>query len=254
MIDLHTHLLPGVDDGARSGEQAVQVLERMADSGVTDVCLTPHLLASALGRGVPSTHDRAYAALTKPSGKMPRLHRGAEVMLDRPLERGVASERTATLGGSRYLLVEFPRLVTFGAVTQALGRVIEIGLIPVLAHPERYACCSVGAVQRWKELGALMQVDATTLITLHGRGNRARRLLGEGLADILASDNHGDTRMMTGAVNLLVEQNGDLQATLLTERNPGAMLTDEALEPVPPFQIRTSWIQRMRGLLEREDR
>jgi protein-tyrosine phosphatase len=254
VIDLHTHLLPGVDDGARSGEQAVQVLERMAASGVTDVCLTPHLLASALGRGVPSTHDRAHAALTKPSGKMPRLHRGAEVMLDRPIERGVASERTATLGGSRYMLVEFPRLAVYGAVIQALGRVIEIGLIPVLAHPERYACCSVGAARRWKELGALMQVDATTLLSLHGRGNRARRLVEEGLADILASDNHGDTRMMTGAVDLLIEQNGDLQATLLTERNPGAMLADEALEPVPPFQIRTSWIQRMRGLLEREDR
>ncbi len=254
MIDLHSHLLPGVDDGARSAEQAVEVLERMATSGVTDVCLTPHLLASTLGRGIPSTHDRAYAALMKQAGEMPQLHRGAEVMLDRPVEPCVASERTATLGGSRYLLVEFPRLVVFSAVIQALGRVIEIGLIPVLAHPERYACCSVGAVQRWKELGALMQVDATTLLSPHGRGNRARNLVGEGLADILASDNHGDTRMMTGAVDLLTEQNGDLQVTLLTERNPGAMLADEALEPVPPFQIHTSWIQRVRGLLEREDR
>lgn len=253
MIDLHTHLLPGVDDGARSAEQAAQVLKRMAGAGVTDICLTPHVLSSMLGRGVPSTHDHAYAGLTPLAGETPRLHRGAEVMLDRPLDPGVASERTATLGGSRYLLVEFPRLVVFGAVIQALTRVIEIGLVPVLAHPERYACCTVGAVRQWKELGALMQVDATTLLSLHGRGNRARRLVGEGLADLLASDNHGDNRMMTGAVDLLVEQNGDLQASLLTERNPEAILANEALEAVPPFPIRTSWLQRMRGLLEREE-
>ena len=254
MIDLHSHLLPGVDDGARSVDQAAPVLAQMAASGITDVCLTPHLLASTLGQGIPASHDRAFEVLREQVGDSPRLHRGAEVMLDRPLESGVASERMATLAGSRYMLVEFPRLVAYGAVVQALQRVVDIGLVPILAHPERYACCTVGAVQRWRELGARMQVDATTVLSLHGRGNRARRLLDEGLADLLASDNHGDERMLTGAANLLVEQNGALQASILTDRNPEAILADEDLEPVPPFSMRTSWIERVRGLLERGDR
>jgi len=226
----------------------------MAADGVTDLCLTPHLLGSTLGQGIPASHDRAFEVLREQVADSPRLHRGAEIMLDRPLEPGVASERAATLGGSRYMLVEFPRLVVFGAVVQALQRVVDIGLVPILAHPERYACCTAGAVRRWRELGARMQVDATTMLSLHGRGNRARRLLEEGLADLLGSDNHGDERMLTGAVNLLVEQNGALQATILTERNPGAILADEELEPVPPFSIRRSWIERVRGLLERGDR
>ncbi len=254
MIDLHSHLLPGVDDGARTPEQATAVLGRMAAAGVSDLCLTPHLLASALARGMPASHERAFQTLQQHAREAPRLHRGAEVMLDRPLEAGVASERSATLGGSRYILVEFPRLVVFGTVVEALRRVVDIGLVPIVAHPERYACCTVGAVSRWRELGARMQVDATTVLSPHGRGNRARRLIGEGLADLLASDNHGDDRMLTGAVDLLVEQDGGLQATILTERNPGAILADGEIEPVPPFVIRASWIERVRGLLERGDR
>jgi hypothetical protein len=66
-------------------------------------------------------------------------------MLDRPLPGEVAADRRVTLGGSRYILVEFPRLITFQAVAAALRRVIETGLVPVLAHPER-ACCSPEAV------------------------------------------------------------------------------------------------------------
>ena len=63
MIDLHSHLLPGVDDGARTPEQAVAVLGRMAAAGVSDLCLTPHLLASALARGMPASHERAFQTL-----------------------------------------------------------------------------------------------------------------------------------------------------------------------------------------------
>ncbi len=254
MIDLHSHLLPGVDDGAQSVEEAAVVLKAMAANGITELCLTPHLLASALPHGVPASHDQAFAALmARPEAHTVRLHRGAEVMLDRPLEDGVGQERAATLGGSRYLLVELPRLVAFGTVANALARVVETGLVPVLAHPERYSCCSNGAVRRWKEIGAAIQVDAITLLSVYGRGNRARQLLEEGLADILAADNHGDTRLLSEAAQFLVEQGGDLQARLLTEQNPAAMLADAAVEPVPPFEIKTTWLQRLRGLLEREE-
>ena len=63
MIDLHSHLLPGVDDGSRSVQQSVGVLEDLARHGVTDLCLTPHATASKVDQGVPEDHDRAYEAL-----------------------------------------------------------------------------------------------------------------------------------------------------------------------------------------------
>lgn len=253
MIDLHSHLLPAVDDGSRSVEQSVAVLRMLAEQGVTDVALTPHFLASRAGEGVPASHDRAFDLLRAAAPGAVRLHRGAEVMLDRPLPAAVAERRAVTLGGSRHLLVEFPRLVAYQTVANALHHVTQLGLVPLLAHPERYACCSPGAVEAWRRTGALMQVDATTLARGGPRGERARRLLGRGLADILAADNHGDRRGLALARELLLEHGGEAQAELLLAANPAAILADRAVEAVPPLVLRPTLRERLRRIFQRED-
>jgi protein-tyrosine phosphatase len=249
VIDLHSHLLPGVDDGSRSVEQSVHVLREMARAGITDLCLTPHVRAQQVPSAPPAAHERAFAALRAAAPDIPRLHRGAEVMLDRPLPQDVDLRRIS-LAGSRYLLVEFPRLVALDAVVIALGRILDERLVPLLAHPERYSCCSPEAVTRWRDLGARMQVDATTLVMPQARGRRARELVAAGLADILAGDNHGDDRSIGTGSRFLVAQDGPEQADLLVTHNPAAILRDEPLEPVPPLAIRRSWMQRIRQLLE----
>jgi protein-tyrosine phosphatase len=250
VIDLHSHLLPAVDDGSRSVAQSVKVMKEMAAHGVTDVCLTPHLRAGQLAGAPPRPHDDAFAALQAEAPPLPRLHRGAEVMLDRPLPVTGESLRRYTIGGTRYILVEFPRMVAHDTVTIALSRVVDVGLQPLLAHPERYTCCSPDAVARWRELGARMQVDATTLLSTQSRGQRARALVSAGLADILAADNHGDDRNIATGRTFLEAQDGAEQAELLTVLNPRAILDDEPLTPVPPVEIRRSWMQRLRQLLE----
>jgi protein-tyrosine phosphatase len=250
VIDLHSHLLPAVDDGSRSVDQSVKVLRELDHLGLTDICLTPHLRAGEAGQGPPEQHERAYQALAAAAPPKPRLHRGAEIMLDRPLAGPPATIRRVTLGGTRYILVEFPRLVTLDTVTIALGRVAEMDLVPVLAHPERYSCCTPEAVARWRERGAKMQVDATTLLSPQTRGQRARALLRQGLADILAGDNHGDQRSIAAGADFLRAQQGEEHSELLTIHNPGAILQDAELLPVPPIQIRSSWMQRIREMLE----
>jgi protein-tyrosine phosphatase len=171
-------------------------------------------------------------------------------MLDRPITRPVALARNVTLGGTGYILVEFPRLVAYDLITNALTQVLEQGLIPVLAHPERYSSCSVEAVRHWKSLGAKMQVDATTLLTSQARGQRARQLVGEGLADILAGDNHGDERTVATGARFLRAQGGDEQVELLAVLNPGAILADRPVTPVAPLRIRQSWMRRIKEFLE----
>jgi protein-tyrosine phosphatase len=249
VIDLHSHLLPGVDDGSRTVEQSLKVLHEMAGLGITDVCLTPHLRAQQAADGPPPRHDDAFEALRARAPELPRLHRGAEVMLDRPLALESRKIRENTLGGTRYVLVEFPRLVALEAVTNALTRVREAGLVPVLAHPERYTCCSVEAATHWRGLGAVMQVDATTLHSTQARGQRARQLVSRGLGDIQAGDNHGDDRTIAGGAEFLRDQDGTEQAELLTVRNPAAILRDEPLVAVPPLTIRRTWTQRIRYML-----
>ncbi len=250
MIDLHSHLLPAVDDGSRSVEQSVKVLFEMARQGVTDVCLTPHLLSGRAEAGPPLTHSSAFEALQAQAPQMPRLHRGAEIMMDRPITRPVAVSRNVTLAGTRFILVEFPRLVAYDTVVNALSQVVDLGLIPILAHPERYSCCSVEAVRHWRTIGARTQVDATTLLASQARGQRARLLVSEGLADILAGDNHGDSRTVATGARFLRAQDGFDQVDLLVRRNPAAILADGDLTPVPPLRIRQSWMSRIKQFLE----
>lgn len=252
MIDLHSHLLPAVDDGSRSVEQSVRVLRELAEQGVTDICLTPHLRAGQAAEGPPAAQDHAFAALAPAAPDLPRLHRGAEVMLDRPLTTSPEQLRRITLGGTRYILVEFPRMVALDTVTNALTRVRDLGLIPLLAHPERYSCCSLEAVARWRALGACMQVDGPTLATRQARGHRARDLVSHGLADIIAGDNHGDERSIAEGHRFLLAQEAEEQAELLARANPGAILADAPLTPVPPVIIKSTWMQRLMSLLERD--
>jgi protein-tyrosine phosphatase len=253
VIDLHSHLLPAVDDGARTVEQAVTTLREMARHGVTDVCLTPHLTVTQAEHGVPARHDTAFEALQAAAPRSPRLHRGAEVMLDRPLSATAAGHAGIRLGGTRYMLVEFPRLVAGGTVSNALARVLELGLVPVLAHPERYTCCSPAAVHRWRSMGALMQVDATTLLSPQARGARARQLVAAGLADVLAADNHGDARMLLTGRRMLEDHGGAAQADLLTTRNPAAILADQTTQLAEPLELKTSLLERLRRLLSSGD-
>ncbi len=253
MIDLHSHLLPGVDDGSRTVARSVVVLRHLAELGLTDICLTPHLTASRAEHGIPPAYDTAFAALLAAAPPGVRLHRGAEIMLDRPFSAAAASNRALTLGGSRYVLVEFPRIVPRDTVLTALTQVAASGLVPVLAHPERYSSCSVDAASAWRRAGAKLQVDATTVLMKTPRADRARELIGAGLADIFAADNHGDDRSLAGAAEALAAEGAKEQADLLTVGNPRAILEDRELTPVEPVTLRSSWTRRLRRFFDTGD-
>ncbi|HEV8151038.1 MAG TPA: CpsB/CapC family capsule biosynthesis tyrosine phosphatase [Gemmatimonadales bacterium] len=250
MIDLHCHLLPGVDDGSRSLEQSVRVLEAMREGGVTAVCLTPHLSMGRLAAGGrPASHDAAFDSLSAKAPEAIALYRGVELMLDRPVSAELLDHPGVRLGTTRYVLVEFPPALAVPAISSALRHVSELGLLPLLAHPERYAGCRPETVREWKAAGAVMQVDATTLLVTSGRGQRARALLEHGLADIIAADNHGDDRMLGTAYRYLCEHDGEQQADLLTRHNPAAILAEQPLEPVPPLAIKLPLFDRLKQLL-----
>jgi len=251
VIDLHCHLLPGVDDGSRSVDQSVGVLRRWAEQGVTAVCLTPHMTVSKAAKGVPGEWDDAFEKLTRAAPIEVKLYRGCEMMLDRPITEA-ACDRRFTLGGTRYMLVEFSRLVAEGAALNALSHVARQGIVPVLAHPERYTICSPEAVRRWKGAsGALMQVDATTMVQPQSRGTRARRLLAAGLVDIVAADNHGDDRSMATAREVLSDHS-DAIADLLLVHNPAAILADGPTEGIPPVKLKESLLTRIKTLFDQD--
>ncbi|MES2522243.1 MAG: CpsB/CapC family capsule biosynthesis tyrosine phosphatase [Gemmatimonadota bacterium] len=244
MIDIHSHLLPGVDDGSPSFEVSLPVLERFADDGVTVLVCTPHLNAS---RATSAPYAEYVAILEELRARAPstiELRMGWEIMLDSPGTDLSGPE--LCLGDSRALLVEFTRGGLPPGGTHELRRIARLGRTPVLAHPERYYGCTLDHVKEWRSFGVVIQTDVSVLMGRGAPADLARAMLSHGYIDVLASDNHGDHRALSTVRDWLIERGGEEQVDLLTHHNAELVLANEEPLPVPP--LRPGLVSRIRGI------
>lgn len=259
MIDFHNHLVPGVDDGAASLDESRAALEAYRAQGVEAVVATPHLKASLVD--TPEAFDaylasvdtawtelRAMAAAEFPGM---RLERGFEVMLDTPAPR--LGDPRLRLAGTSFVLVEFPFMSVPPNAENTLFELKVSGWTPVIAHPERYANADAEgrAAEGWKRVGALLQVNAGSVLGKYGPEARERAwsLLGRGLADFVASDYHARGTLHLGPCReVLARAGGDAQVRLLMDDNPARLLAGEAPLPVPALtRRRRSFWSRLFG-------
>lgn len=254
MVDLHCHFVPGVDDGARDVEEALAQLRAYDRLGIRTVVTTPHLAASAAHGewrdGIEAAFFELRAAAAQECPAID-LSRSFEFRLDDP--DADLSDRSIGLGDGGRLLVEFPMLAMPAYPDRMLEIVLAEGWVPVLAHPERYAGVerSFGWIDRWRDMGALMCVNAGSLWGAHGPEAQrvAHRMLEESLVDLVASDNHarpGRTNTVREAWDFLAEAGCEEQATLLTSVNPAAVLSGEEPVAVPPCALRSGLVDRLR--------
>ncbi len=248
MIDIHTHLLPGVDDGSPSVDVSTRVLTRMGCDGVSVLVCTPHLRATEAAQTGPGTHADVFASLVQHAPERPRLLRGYEIMLDAP---GIDLRAPHLhLGGSSAVLVEFPRMQVPVGSAKELLRLRLSGVVPVLAHPERYHGCTVEMVEEWRGVGAVIQTDTAVLLGSGGSSALARTLLERGLVDCLSSDNHGDHRSLAQAAQWLREMDAGEHARMLTHVNAERLLTGQPILPVAPLPaLDRGMLARLRDLL-----
>jgi protein-tyrosine phosphatase len=248
VIDIHSHLIPGVDDGARTLGESLPVLERFGRDGVEVVVCTPHLLATDAQRVDDARYAAVFDELVRHAPARPRLLRGWEIMLDAPGQDLTGAH--LGLGGSNALLVEFPRLNVPARATQELFRIRGSGRVPVVAHPERYWGCTAERVAEWRGAGAAIQLDAAMMLSGGPVGRLARTLLERGLVDCIASDNHGDVRALLPARRWLEEAGAAEQAELLTRANAERLLAGQPTIPVAPLErIERGMLARFRELL-----
>ncbi|MGD2153235.1 MAG: hypothetical protein PVG79_08180 [Gemmatimonadales bacterium] len=232
---MHTHLIPGVDDGAPDLESALQVLQAFFDDGVRSVAATPHLNASNLNGSRRALADETWPGLARAArDRFPgvTLYRGYEIQLDVPeLDLGDPGLR---LAGSRYALVEFYAFTVPEGSTEALARIADDKYVPIIVHPERYWGYDrgYGVVADWRAAGALVQLNSGSLLGEYGENVRlvAHQFLAEGRVDLIASDNHARPERspsLRAAWDYLVAEGLEEQARLLLATNPQRILRDE---------------------------
>jgi protein-tyrosine phosphatase len=249
VIDIHTHLLPGVDDGSQSFETSASVLARFALEGVHTVVCTPHLDASRAGDAPVAYYGELLAALRAhaPRSDTFRLLSGWEIKLDRP---GCDLTRPAlALGESRAVLVEFPYGPLPPGANEEIARLCASGIVPVVAHPDRYHECTTAHVRAWRASGAVIQTDGRMLLGGGPHADFAHALVEQGLIDVLASDNHGDLRSVATVRAWLQELGSGEAAELLTLENPRRVLANERPLPVPSIAIQRGLLRRLRDLM-----
>lgn len=246
MIDLHSHLLPGVDDGSKSVEMSMPVLERFVEDGVECLMLTPHLNASEAARAPYERNLAIFDELRCVAPQALELRLGWEIMLDEP-KVDLRAPHFA-LGGSKAVLVEFPRMGVPLAAGDELYRLHCSGVVPLLAHPERYWGCTVERVAEWRRAGAVIQMDTAGLLGSSSVGKLSRALVEQGLVDLFASDNHGDSRSLATARDWLLEVATPEHAELLTRTNARRLLDGQPVMPVPPLPKASGVFGRLREL------
>lgn len=247
MIDIHTHLLPGVDDGSPNADHSAMVVARLHAEGVRGIVCTPHLNASHAADAPFAHHDWLLAHLRESAPAGLALYPGFEIMLD----SAVFDLTDARLGlaGSRARLVEFTRRGLPPNATEQLLRVRSQGLVPVVAHPERYQGLTTETVATWREFGAVMACDVMALLAGGPMTEFARSMLTAGQVDILASDNHGDRRTLASAILWLSEFGAEEQSQIMTTENPALLLEGRELRPVPPVSFERRLMDRLRELI-----
>jgi len=233
MIDIHCHILPLIDDGARSWEIAEEMCQMAVDDGITHIVATPH--ANEQFEYKREEFSKLLAELqTRTKGKL-KFSLGCDFNLSfENLERLFADPGQFLIEGTRYLLIEMNNFSIPPRFDQLLFRMTaELQIVPILTHPERHPILQRHPEQiaPWTELGCLVQVTANSLTGHWGR--RAKEvavwLLKQNLVHIIASDAH-DLRnrppVLSAARDFVANMNGEDSALALVEGNPGIVVTN----------------------------
>jgi protein-tyrosine phosphatase len=235
VVDIHTHVVWDVDDGPERLEESLEILAEARRAGTTDIVATPHLNPKYTFD--PELVCERVVELTAKMDGAPRVHRGCEVHLTVDgIEEVLRSPARHTINGTQYLLVELPNVQLGRHIDQVLNHLLDEGLTPIVAHPERNPVLQrkPETVQPWVEAGCLLQLTALSIGG--GFGGPAKRasawLLERGLAHVVASDTHDPTRRhprLEEAFLEVQERYGDEYAEALFRENPRSILDGIAL-------------------------
>lgn len=266
MIDLHCHILPGIDDGAPDLDTALAMATIAVADGIEVLACTPHIYPGLYENhqaGIRQSMVALQSAL-KQAGIPLKLVIGADVHMDPDLLNGLRNGRIPSLNGTRYFLFEPPHHVAPMRLEDTLFELTNAGYVPILTHPERLTW--IGShYQTMRELverGVWMQLTAASVTGRFGKAAQhyALKMLDDGIVHILATDAHHARKrppILSEAVRIVARRLGEAEARNMVHVRPRGVLDNLSPEQLPglPGQSRAQaqqpfwrrWFQPWRG-------
>jgi protein-tyrosine phosphatase len=244
LIDLHCHLLPGVDDGSENLAMSLDMARMACADGITTAICTPHILPTVYDNAGPQI-QAAVTLLQEAlsSADIPlRLLSGADVHLVPDLLEGLKDGRILTLAGSRYLLLEPPHHVMPPQFNDCIFGLQSAGYVAILTHPERLSWIEpqYALVRSMVHKGLWIQLTAGSLTGRFGQGPRywAERMLDEGLCHVIATDAHNiSTRPphLSNAQTMVEQRLGAAEAANIFRIRPSGVIDNVSPAKLPPL-------------------
>ena len=238
-MDIHSHILPGLDDGAKDLEETRDMLQIAYQEGVRRIIATPHFFSPQKSVPLEKIMETvAYIREKLKEWELPiELYPGNEIYYQSETVKLLEEGRICTMVGSRYVLVEFYPLVDFSYIREGLWRLLSLGYYPILAHAERYDCL-FAKKERLEELtkqGIAIQVNASSFLggRFQERTKRSGYLLKKGLVDFISTDAHSAghrSPRIRECYNFICKKTGEEKAAKIFFQNPQAILQDKRLQ------------------------
>jgi len=244
--DIHTHILPGVDDGCESLDQSLQLIDSALKNNVSNIILTPHITS-----GDNSETQLTRDALLKRIGILRQylknnLSRAGEIKLFPGMEIRISPGLIdllkkkdlllTLLDGNKNILIDISFLELPPYLFDILFKLKLSGLTPIFAHPERYEFImeNMDIIRRIKDIGSLIQIDNSSLVSKNNKKTymAAIKLLKAGLVDLIASDSHfarGRSSNFINAYKVLIKTLGKKEAAKIAIENPDKILSNSCL-------------------------
>jgi protein-tyrosine phosphatase len=242
MIDLHCHILPGIDDGAPDLTTSLNMARASVAQGVTTVACTPHILPGLYNNSGPEIREmiRQLQSILAQEEIPLRLVSGADVHVTPDFLAGLRSGRLLSLADSRYVLVEPPHHTAPPQLEELFFNLLATGYVPVLTHPERlsWVPSRYEAIKRLAQTGVWMQITAGSLAGRFGRKPLywAERMLDEGHVHLIASDAHDTGHRppdMAAGRESAAKRLGSEEALNLVDVRPRGVLNDHPPSTLP---------------------
>ncbi|TDR38594.1 protein-tyrosine phosphatase [Tahibacter aquaticus] len=261
MIDLHCHLLPGIDDGSADLSTSLAMARAAVADGIRVTACTPHIypgLYENVADGIRAATWRLAQELRDHHINL-SLVCGADIHLVPGLLSRLRDGSVPTLNNSRYFLLEPPHHVAPPRFEASVFELMMAGYVPIITHPERLSWIEThySVMQRLVHRGVWMQVTSGSLAGRFGKRPRywGERMLSEGLVHLLATDSHGIRKrppLLAEGRDLAARRIGDTQAAMLVDERPRAILMNmppsDVRAPQPPARAESYW-RRMQEML-----